>query len=225
MSRSQFPATQHLTQDLDGLIPPVVNDGKCLDQLPNLSCLSLIPLPEVLDVGIEVRGPGVEVPPERLNDKIVVTSQELCLVRVGQMLDLCKSRAGAPWADTRQRTPLVEHFVAADAYPFEIHGMKIVLVLGHLPPSGCVDGEPVEQVPGKIRCQGDAAEIRDAEQMNLPDSHFVKFQEEQGYARRVEVPGRKTQSVVLQAGKMPFEIAELIQVVTLYWDEELSVRT
>ena len=100
MARSQFPATQRLAKGLDGLVLPVMDDGKCLDELRNLSRRSLIPLPEVLDVGDKVRGPGIEISPQFLYDMEVVLSQNTRLIFDGQELDLSEVRVGTPRTST-----------------------------------------------------------------------------------------------------------------------------
>ena len=70
-----------------------MDDGKCFNELPDFPSLPLIPLHEMLDVGVEVRRLGVQFSSESLDHKIVVTSEKIRLVRVGQVFDQRKGHA------------------------------------------------------------------------------------------------------------------------------------
>ena len=199
-----------------------MDDVECFDKLLNLLCLPLIPLSEVLDVGVEVGGPGVQITPQFLYDVEVMLSQNTCLIFDGQELELSEVHVGTPWTTTGKFSRSNNGVVSQDGLG-KILRVKIFLVLCRQSPSRGINGAPVEHVPSKIRGKGDPCEIGNAQKVNLSDPHLIELEEEQRYSSRIEIPRGQTQPVELQMGELLFDVIKLFEGVTLDRDEKLNL--
>jgi len=131
----------------------MMDDGKCLNELPDFSVLPLIPGTKMLNVGIEVSGPGVEISPQFLYDMEVMLSQNTRLIFDGQELELREVHGGTPGTTTGKFSRLNDGVVSQDGLG-KILWVKIFLVLCRQSPRRGINGTPVEHVPSKIRGKG-----------------------------------------------------------------------